>query len=159
MPGPPRKPTSLKLVQGNPGKRALSKKEPQPSRGIPGCPDWLSPRAKEAWAKFGAELDEMAVLTLADRGVMELIVVTYDEWRTAIEDCERLGERTYETTTEGGGRMFRTYPEFAAAADAGKRLRGLLTDCGLTPSARSKVQTRPGAEDDDFDVWKKRGGR
>ena len=33
------KPTALKLLEGNPSRRALNKNEPQPPTSIPECPD------------------------------------------------------------------------------------------------------------------------
>ena len=40
------KPTAVKKLEGNPGKRKLNSKEPVPAKGIPACPDWLMPEAK-----------------------------------------------------------------------------------------------------------------
>jgi hypothetical protein len=43
-----KKPTALKIIQGNPGRRPISANEPQPEIGAD-PPDWLSPAAKEHW--------------------------------------------------------------------------------------------------------------
>ena len=43
------KPTALKKLEGNPGKRKLNTKEPVPGKGMPDCPKWLLPVAKEEW--------------------------------------------------------------------------------------------------------------
>ena len=50
MPGPKPKPTSLKLLQGNPGHRALPKSEPQPRPVAPDCPDYLGTVGRIRWA-------------------------------------------------------------------------------------------------------------
>ena len=39
------KPTAMKELEGNPGKRKLNKKEPMPGKGMPDCPKWLLPDA------------------------------------------------------------------------------------------------------------------
>ena len=39
--GPRPQPTQLRLVRGNPGKRAINKLEPKPDGGIPAKPAWL----------------------------------------------------------------------------------------------------------------------
>ena len=44
--GPPPKPTALRLLQGNPGKRRLNDAEPKPKQSLPRCPDWLPANAK-----------------------------------------------------------------------------------------------------------------
>ena len=41
MAGRKPKPTAVKKLEGNPGKRKLNKKEPVPAKGMPECPDWL----------------------------------------------------------------------------------------------------------------------
>ena len=41
--GRPPKPTYLKVLEGNPGKRPLNENEPKPKPSAPKCPAWLSP--------------------------------------------------------------------------------------------------------------------
>ena len=80
--GPAPKPTELKRLQGNPGKRPLNKREPKPAIGqrTPNAPEWLTAEAKGSrtrnarslWAKklltdldvmaFGAFCEWMALL-------------------------------------------------------------------------------------------------
>ena len=43
MAGRKPKPTAIKELEGNPGKRKLNKKEPKPEKGMPVCPEWLLP--------------------------------------------------------------------------------------------------------------------
>ena len=47
MAGRKPKPTAVKELEGNPGKRKLNRKEPKPDKGMPTCPEWLLPEAKE----------------------------------------------------------------------------------------------------------------
>lgn len=47
MAGRKSKPTALKKLEGNPGKRELNTKEPVPGKGMPDCPKWLLPESKE----------------------------------------------------------------------------------------------------------------
>jgi len=46
MAGRKPKPTAVKKLEGNPGKRKLNTKEPNPGKGMPDCPAWLLPEAK-----------------------------------------------------------------------------------------------------------------
>ena len=39
------KPTAMKILEGNPGKRPLNPFEPVPVKGDIKCPDWLLPEA------------------------------------------------------------------------------------------------------------------
>ena len=51
MAGRKPKPTALKKLEGNPGKRKLNTKEPMPGKGMPDCPKWLFPEAKKEWER------------------------------------------------------------------------------------------------------------
>lgn len=55
MAGRKPKPTALKKLEGNPGKRKLNTKEPVPEKGMPDCPKWLLPEAKEAQEHIDTE--------------------------------------------------------------------------------------------------------
>ena len=50
------KPTSVKILTGNPGKRRLNHEEPKPPVSVPECPVELSPTAKAEWDRLGREL-------------------------------------------------------------------------------------------------------
>ena len=63
MAGRKPKPTALKKLEGNPGKRKLNTKEPMPGKGMPDCPKWLLPEEKKEWERLCEKLSEMGVLT------------------------------------------------------------------------------------------------
>ena len=46
------KPTVLKLLDGNPGKRTINDREPTAAGGIPELPDWLDDEAKAEWYRI-----------------------------------------------------------------------------------------------------------
>ncbi len=73
MAGRPPKPTKLKLIQGNPGKRALPEFEPDPERGIPAPPRWFPAEYFDLWAEIAPTLEEMRVLSLADGPALVLL--------------------------------------------------------------------------------------
>jgi P27 family predicted phage terminase small subunit len=66
MNGPPPKPTALKILEGNPGRRPLNMREPKPARKAPPMPPWLNDVAKKQWRKMVPILLRMGVLTEAD---------------------------------------------------------------------------------------------
>ena len=47
MASPKPKPTKLKILEGNPGKRPLNLNEPKPKQVVPKCPDWLMDDARK----------------------------------------------------------------------------------------------------------------
>ena len=52
------KTTVLKKLEGNPGKRKLNTKEPVPGKGMPVCPKWLLPEAKEYQLLYRIKKDD-----------------------------------------------------------------------------------------------------
>lgn len=46
------KPTAMKVLEGNPGKRQLNSKEPKPVKKAPRCPNWLEDEAKKEWKRM-----------------------------------------------------------------------------------------------------------
>jgi P27 family predicted phage terminase small subunit len=133
------KPTALKVVQGNPGRRPLNKLEPKPEPGIPVCPSWLSSKGKFAWKEISTLLGDMRVLTKADRKALELLCDAYSEYRDARAVIQKDGA-TYEAITEAGSIIVRSRPEVAISSDAWRRVKTMLSEFGLTPSSRSRIQ-------------------
>lgn len=133
------KPTQLKLVTGNPGRRPLNAKEPQPRRQMPSPPAHMSDVAKVAWGRLTVLLDRMGLLTEADVYALERLAECYAE----VMDCQEaiaVNGRTYEAEKGDGALMVRPRPEVGMLADADRRFKGYLIEFGLTPAARSKVQ-------------------
>lgn len=65
MRGPKPKPTKLKILNGNPGKRPLPENEPEPTGEVV-MPLWLSGGAVELWNHYAPELVELGLLTSLD---------------------------------------------------------------------------------------------
>ena len=47
------KPTAVKVLEGNPGKRSLNTGEPKPEKKAPRCPAWLEDEAKKGMEEDG----------------------------------------------------------------------------------------------------------
>jgi P27 family predicted phage terminase small subunit len=138
------KPTHLKLIQGNAGKRRLNSAEPQPEPCEAPAPEHLTRYAREAWDRLAPMLRRMGLLTVADTIALERLCACYAEAREMSAILEMEGGGTYETKNVSGETMFRPRPEAARLADADRRLKGYLGEFGLTPAARSKVRTAAG---------------
>lgn len=142
------KPTHLKVVSGNPGKRAINKKEPKPRKVVPSCPEHLSKASAVAWGKLCVLLDRMGVLTEADALALERLCDCYAEILECRELIARDG-RTYSSIRGIGDEdspieqvLMKANPAVAMLADADRRFKGYLVEFGLTPAARSKVQVK-----------------
>ena len=58
------KPTAIKELEGNPGKRPLNKNEPKPEKTAPKCPTWLDKEAKKEWRRMSKSLEAIGILTM-----------------------------------------------------------------------------------------------
>lgn len=143
--GRPRKPTQLKKLAGNPGKRALPRDEPTPTVRLPSPPRHLSGRARYEWRRLGAQLEQLGLMTTVDLRALELLCVSYDQMRTCQEKVDELGMVVY---TPQGYPM--TNPWFTNMAKLQAEVAKMLREFGLTPASRSRVQAvKPEAEEDD----------
>ncbi|PHM45887.1 terminase [Xenorhabdus mauleonii] len=151
MSGPPKTPTHLRLVRGNPSKRPINKNEPQPPKGIPSTPKYFDKQGKYWFKRMAEELDAVGVLTQLDARALELLVEAYVEYR---HHCDTLAleGHTYKNMTDSGI-LIKVHPAAIMKADAWKRLRAMLGEFGMTPSTRSKVNRNGEDEADPLEAF------
>lgn len=154
MTGRPPKPNAEKLLTGNPGERPLETDAPCIRPGRPECPEHMQPLAKELWLHICDQLDNSAVLTLADRVAMELLCQKYAEWRLLSDDVIKNGH-TEKVFMRGAPRMI-IRPEAEYANKAWSAFTKMLREFALTPWSRSVMRVKP-VEDkqDDFESFLK----
>ena len=80
MKGRKPKPTIVRQLEGNPGKRAINDREPVPPDGIPDCPEHLDDEARAEWFRTSKVLKEMGLLSKADRSALAAYCVAYSRW-------------------------------------------------------------------------------
>ncbi|WJM83225.1 phage terminase small subunit P27 family [Pectobacterium brasiliense] len=134
MSGPPKTPTHLRLVRGNPSKRPINKNEPQPSKGVPPTPKHFTKQEKYWFKRLAEELDAIGVITQLDGKALELLVKTYIQYRN---HCDVLDRDGYSYKTDDG--LLKAHPEAAMKDRALASINGMLGGFGMTPSSRSKV--------------------
>lgn len=133
--GPAPKPTALRIVEGNPGKKPLNHDEPKPTLGIPSCPMWLEPEAKKEWRRISRELDKIGMLTLVDGTALAGYCESYARWRQAERALTEHGNLTYETDTG----YARERPEVGIAQRYLGLVKQFAAEFGLTPSSRTRI--------------------
>ena len=74
------KPTHLKVVTGNPGKRQVNENEPQPDLSIPVSPPHLSDEAKVEWGRVCDQLYRLKLLSDTDRASLAANAQAYGRW-------------------------------------------------------------------------------
>ena len=125
----------------NPGHKPINKNEPEPKRGIPEMPDWLTvfPVAVAEWKREAKELDEMGVLTTADSGVLAMRAYLMSEIQALsleIKEDKGLG-----------------YTQIKNLITEHRQLGSLM---GLDPCSRSKLKTIEPKEVNSIESFKNR---
>lgn len=155
MSGPPKTPTHLRLVRGNPSKRPINDKEPKPAKGVPSTPKHFSKQEKYWFKRMAEELNHIGVITTLDGMALELMIGAYVEWRHHRDVIAEVGE-SYQTTTSTGDIIIRAHPQVAMRDRAFNNIHKMMSEFGITPASRSKVSSDKPAEEDPMDAFLKK---
>ena len=79
------KPTAVKALEGNPGKRSLNTGEPKPEKKAPRCPAWLEGEAKKEWKRMAGQMEKLGILTEIDMAAFAGYCQAYARWKEAEE--------------------------------------------------------------------------
>jgi len=150
-PGPSPKPTVLKVIQGNPGRKPLNKAEPKPNSVALECPSELSDDAKAEWNRLYPYLFRTGLLTEADLTAFSAYCQTYGRWIVA----ERALATEGELLTTDKGNIVQN-PRLWVANKALDQMYKFMSEFGLTPASRSRVKASPPSEDE-MEAYQKRG--
>lgn len=160
MPGRPPKPTPIKLLEGNPGKRPLNENEPAPEVGTPKRPAWLSAPARRHWRQAVETLSGMGVLTVADGTAVALMSNALAEYLDASKEVEDRGLTFIDTRMDRDGNVvsevIKANPAVAIRADAWRRVNLMLQQFGLTAASRAKVKVQKPKEENAFEALLRR---
>jgi len=147
-PGPSPKPTNLKRLAGNPGKRPLNESEPQFTADSGYCPRWLPETARAEWRRVVPELAAVGLLTVVDRAALEAYCVAYARWQAAELVLTECG-LTFETESH----YVMQRPEVAIANNAAKQMRAFMVEFGMTPSSRARVTLPERKQEDPYAAY------
>jgi P27 family predicted phage terminase small subunit len=152
MKGRKPKPTFLKLVTGNPGRRPLNQNEPQPEKAIPTVPAHLSDVAKVEWGRIANELHDLGMLTRLDRAVLAAYCQAYSDWVEAEAKLQQYGKvimSPKKTTTKRGkdgsevtestGGYPMQSPYLAIRNKSLELMNKFAIEFGMSPSSRTRV--------------------
>jgi P27 family predicted phage terminase small subunit len=127
------KPTALRELEGNPGKRSLNKKEPK-FGGVAKCPPHLNKAAKAEWKRVSRELADSGLLTAVDRAALAGYCAAWARWVAAEEHLEKDGVIIVGAM---GGTV--RNPWLIVATQSLDLVRKFAVEFGMTPSSRSRI--------------------
>ena len=155
--GPSPKPTNLKVLEGNPGKRPLSLNEPQPKPALPLCPNFLKGAAKKEWQRLSPELYTLGLLSLIDRAALAAYCSAYGMWvevehelmqmRKSNKELAMLKKKYPERNIQSANGLVRQTsngnwimePLLGVRKQALEQMHKFLTEFGMTPASRTRI--------------------
>src|SRR5574337_1124447 len=147
MAGRPPKPTALKLINGNPGKRALNKQEPDPQYLTDLAPPPMLPDyAKRIWEREAPRVAAAKLLTEVDAQAFAMGCVAMGQYWMAIErvGAELVKARMVEdgdgVAVEAGEHI---NPWALVQSMTFKQAMIVFEKFGMTPQARTRIAIQP----------------
>jgi P27 family predicted phage terminase small subunit len=147
-PGPKPQPTKLRLLRGNPGKRAVNKHEPKPRAEAPEAPAFLKREALEEWRRLAPELERLGLLTIVDGAALAAYCQAYQRWIQAERKVNREG-----LVLDAKSRYAQAHPAMAIAQRSMQIMRAFMAEFGLTPASRSRLSIEKPPEADPFEDY------
>ena len=130
------KPTALRLIEGNRGRRPFNKREPKPRPVVPKCPRHLNDAAKVEWKRIAKTLHKLGLLTEIDGGQLALYCQAWGRWIEAEDALKKHG--TIVKAPKTGWPM--SSPYLVVANKAMEQMQRALSEFGMSPASRARVQ-------------------
>lgn len=144
--GPRPHPTKLRMLHGEHRPSHLNQHEPQPRPELPECPPGASDEVREVWDETLRQLDDMDVAKAADRDAL----YAYCEHVVTHRQASRMLARS-GLLIEGSTGSYVRNPLAQVQRDAAQGIRQFAAEFGLSPSARTRIETNTkdsGADED-----------
>lgn len=143
----PPKPTALKLVAGNPGKRALNKQEPDPTYLVDlTAPPWLSPAAKAVWDEMAPAAARNKLLTEVDVQAFAMGCVAIAQYQHATAKVGADSVKSKVVLDDEGKPVHageHLNPWAMVQSMTFKQAMFVFDKFGMTPQARTRIAVQP----------------
>lgn len=135
MPGPVAQDSNVRQLRGNPGKRK-SPNTPQPAKGIPAAPTWLTAEAKAEWKRVTPELERLGMLAFLDRAVLTIYCDSWSQFVAATKTL-RKEEAVVDDKAHTG---VKKHPAWMIRRQAAAEVMAAADKMGLSKSARDRMK-------------------
>ncbi len=128
------KPTAIKRLEGNPGRRRLNRREPKPDPTMPEPPALLEGEARAEWDRMAPLLHKLTLLTKVDGAALALHCLA---WERLVIAQAKLREHGQVVFSPNGCPI--QSPYLAIVNKASEQVMRALVEFGMTPSSRSRI--------------------
>jgi len=146
MKGRKSRPTKIKILEGEPNKDRINKHEPVPRHNETTCPRHLIREARNEWNRIYPELQTMGLMSKIDRVALAAYCQTYGRW---VKYEKIIAEKGELYKTQKGNVI--TSPALWVANKALEQMHKFLTEFGMTPASRSRINVSKQESDDPLD--------
>lgn len=144
--GPTKKPTNLKIIQGNPGKKKLNKDvEFEKLKEVPKPLIHLDSVAKKEWKRLAPIVFKAGLLNAGDLAAFGAYCAAYSGWYKAEKNLQaKLSENGGCLTFETDKGYQQQIPQIGIVNQSRINMVKIAREFGLTPSARAGIpSTQP----------------
>jgi P27 family predicted phage terminase small subunit len=142
------KPSAVKELQGNAGKRPPNRDEPKPPPGEPEMPPSLGKLARQYWKSLAPDLMAVGVLSTIDGKALAACCHAYQRWVEAEQKIDEYGILVEESVFNKKGKKVATKlkrnPADISAQSWLKVMKSYLIEFGMTPAARTRIRSEFG---------------
>ena len=124
------KPTAVKQLQGNPGKRRVNGREPKPKTPVKRPWGLGQGQQRKFWDEHAGELERLKILTGVDTAAFRLMAEHYAFAVQAARELREGGSLTVE-----GREGPKKHPLLQALRDNSQMFKSYAVEFGMTPSA------------------------
>lgn len=128
------KPSHLKLIAGNPGKREIPEAEPVPEGDLVDPPDWMTDQQRDTW-RYAIQHAPAGLLKKIDRGMLAVWCVAEAQHAEASQMLAKVGSVLKNTDGDPVPNPYLAIQDKAAA-----RMARAETSLGFSPTSRSRVK-------------------
>lgn len=135
-------PTALKVIRGNPGKRALNRHEPKPQGDLQEPPDYLTPTQQTIWRE-AIQHAPGGLLKQLDASIFETWVIAEDLSRIAAAKLTQVGSALLIRCPKSG--LLLPSPLLGILnRQASIKIRA-AAELGFSPASRARISLSPEA--------------
>lgn len=139
--GPAKKPTNLRIIQGNPSKKKLNNdvQFDKPTE-VPKPLSHLDKQGKKEWKRLAPVVFKAGLLTDGDIAAFGAYCAAFSSWYQAEKNLQaKLSENNCSMTFETDKGYQQQIPEIGIANQARLNMVKLAREFGLTPSSRAGI--------------------
>lgn len=143
-----KKPTHLKVLEGNPGKRPVAANSPKPNPVAPKCPTDAPAEVKKMWRKLAPALENLNLLTEVDG---EGLAIALGHAALASKALKELMDPDAKISDDDShNQRQRKHPAAQVFRDNSEAFLKWSQEFGLSPAARNKIDL-PQTDESEFE--------